>query len=83
MLCEAFVQEVGHTQAVRHTTDRGGNRHQWPSVCGGRPASLATADWLEELALFGTARNVRDQEVAYQLAVAIENLYLARLVLRK
>lgn len=48
-----------------------------------RSGPLAAADWLEELALFGAARNVRDQEVAYQLAVAIENLYLARLVLRR
>ena len=44
----------------------------------GRPLELAIADWLEELAVYGTARNLRDQEVAYQLSLVVENLYLVR-----
>jgi hypothetical protein len=47
------------------------------------PSQIATADWLEELAVYGTARNLSDQELAYQLSLAIENLYLVRLALRK
>ena len=43
-----------------------------------RPLELTTADWLEELAVYGTARNLRDQELAYQLSLVIENLYLVR-----
>jgi hypothetical protein len=49
----------------------------------GQPPQIATADWLEELAVYGTARNLRDQELAYQLSLAIENLYLVRLALRQ
>jgi hypothetical protein len=33
--------------------------------------------------VYGTARNLRDQELAYQLSLAIENLYLVRLALRQ
>jgi hypothetical protein len=43
---------------------------------------IATADWLEELAVYGTARNLRDQELAYQLSLALENVYLVRLALQ-
>jgi hypothetical protein len=49
----------------------------------GRPPQISTADWLEELAVYGTARNLRDQELAYQLSLAIETLYLVRLALRQ
>jgi hypothetical protein len=49
----------------------------------GRPLELTTADWLEELAVYGTARNLRDQELAYQLSLAIENLYLVHGALRQ
>ncbi|HXM22958.1 MAG TPA: hypothetical protein VN948_16990 [Terriglobales bacterium] len=49
----------------------------------GQPPQIATADWLEELAVYGTARNLRDQELAYQLSLAIENVYLVRLALRQ
>jgi integrase len=49
----------------------------------GQPPQLATADWLEELAVYGSARNLRDQELAYQLGLAIENAYLVRLALRQ
>jgi hypothetical protein len=49
----------------------------------GQPPQIATADWLEELAVYGFTRNLRDQELAYQLSLAIENLYLVRLALRQ
>src|SRR6202049_3238535 len=49
----------------------------------GRPLELTTADWLEELAVYGTARNLRDQELAYQLSLVIENLYLVHWALRR
>ena len=32
--------------------------------------------------MYGTARNLRDQELAYQLSLAIEKAYLVRLALR-
>jgi hypothetical protein len=48
-----------------------------------RPLELALADWPEELAVFGTARNLRDQELAYQLSLIIENLYLVNGSLRR
>jgi hypothetical protein len=47
----------------------------------GKPTELALADWLEELAVYGTGRNPLDAEIAYQLSLAIENLYLVRLAL--
>jgi hypothetical protein len=49
----------------------------------GLPPQIATADWLEELSVYGTARNLRDEELAYQLSLAIENVYLVRLALRR
>ena len=53
-------------------------------VCGGRPASLALADWLEDLAVFGRPlRNPLDSEIAHQLSLAIENWYLVSSALRK
>ncbi len=51
------------------------------AVCGGRPEALALADWLEELAVYGEARNPLDSEIAYQLSLVVENLYLVRLAL--
>ena len=51
------------------------------AVCGGRPEALAIADWLEELAVYGSARNLLDSEIAYQLSLVVENLYLLRLAL--
>jgi len=33
----------------------------------GNPTELALADWLEELAVYGTPRNSLDPEIAYQL----------------
>lgn len=49
----------------------------------GRPLELAIVDWLEELAVYGTARNLGAQELAYQLSLVIENAYLVRLALRQ
>ena len=34
---------------------------------------MGIGNWLEELAVYGTARNLRDQELAYHLSLAIEN----------
>jgi hypothetical protein len=53
------------------------------AVCGGQPEALAIADWLEELAVYGTARNPLDAEIAYQLSLVVENLYLVRLALER
>jgi hypothetical protein len=44
---------------------------------------LAIADWLEELAVYGTARSPLDAEIAYQLSLVVENLYLVRLALER
>jgi hypothetical protein len=33
--------------------------------------------------VYGTSRNLRDQELAYRLSPVIENLYLVRLALRQ
>lgn len=52
------------------------------AVCAGRSQSLALADWLEELAVYGTPRNPLDPEIAYQLSLAIENWYLVKLAIR-
>jgi hypothetical protein len=43
---------------------------------------LALADWLEELAVYGTARRFQDAETAYHLSEAIKHWYLAALALR-
>jgi len=51
------------------------------AVCGGEPQALAIADWLQDLAVYGTARNPLDAEIAYQLSVVIENAYLVKLAL--
>jgi hypothetical protein len=51
------------------------------AVCGGKPAELAIADWLEELAVYGTARNPLDMEIAYQLSLIVENSYLVKLAI--
>jgi len=48
----------------------------------GRPAQLALADWLEELAVYGNAVHPQEAETAYQLSQAIENWYLVRVALR-
>jgi hypothetical protein len=57
-------------------------KRQGLPVCGGKPEPLAAADWLEELAVYGTPRRICDQEIAYQLSLVIENWYLVRLALR-
>jgi hypothetical protein len=51
------------------------------AVCGRRPEALAIADWLEELAVYGAARNPLDAEIAYQLSLVVENSYLVKLAL--
>lgn len=48
-------------------------------VCGAGP--LAVAEWLEELAVYGNAQRICDQEIAYQLSLGIENFYLVGLAL--
>jgi len=52
------------------------------AVCERQPA-LAMANWLEELAVFGAARNPLDAEISYQLSLVVENLYLVRLALNR
>lgn len=42
---------------------------------------LAAADWLEELAVYATARRFQDAETAYHLSQAIRNWYLVALAL--
>jgi hypothetical protein len=49
----------------------------------GEPAPLALADWLEELAVFCTARHPRDSELANQMSLAVENCYLVCLALSR
>jgi len=51
------------------------------AVCTGQPEALAIAAWLEELAVYGKARNPLDAEVAYQLSLVVENAYLVKLAL--
>jgi hypothetical protein len=51
------------------------------AISTGEPAPLALADWLEELAVYGKARNPLDLEIAQQLSLAIENWYLVRLAI--
>ncbi|HKD01820.1 MAG TPA: hypothetical protein VKB77_05315 [Terriglobales bacterium] len=48
----------------------------------GQPAQLALAEWLEELAVYGSALRPQGAETAYQLSQAIENWYLVRVALR-
>lgn len=43
--------------------------------------ALILADWLEELAVYGTARRPQSAETAYQLSVVIKNWYLVSLAL--
>jgi hypothetical protein len=40
---------------------------------------VALADWLEELAVYGTARRFYDAETAQHLSQAINHLYLVKL----
>jgi hypothetical protein len=40
---------------------------------------VAVADWLEELAVYGTARRFYDAETAHHLSQAINHLYLIKL----
>jgi len=47
-----------------------------------KPAELTLADWLEDLAVYGTGRNPIDLEIGYQLSLAIKNRYLVREALR-
>lgn len=44
--------------------------------------ALIVADWLEELAVYGTARRPQSAETAHQLSLAIENWYLVTLALK-
>jgi hypothetical protein len=39
------------------------------------------ADWLEELAVYGNAGRICDEEIAHQLSLAVENLYLVDLAI--
>jgi len=42
---------------------------------------LALADWLEELAIYGTPRRFQDSETAYHLSQAIRHSYIVRLAI--
>jgi hypothetical protein len=65
------------------TPDRSAQSFESRGSGSGRPLELAIADWLEELAVYGTARNLRAQELAYQLSLVIENAYLVHVALRR
>jgi len=43
--------------------------------------ALVLADWLEELAVYGTARRPQSAETACQLSLVIKNWYLVKLAL--
>lgn len=43
--------------------------------------ALLLADWLEELAVYSTARRPQSAETAYQLSLVVKNLYLVSLAL--
>jgi hypothetical protein len=48
----------------------------------GRTEPMLIADWLEEVAVYGTPLNPKDAEIAYQLSLVIENWYLVTLALQ-
>lgn len=47
------------------------------------PQSLLLADWLEELAVFGTPSHILAAETAHHLCQAIRHAYLAKLGLSR
>ena len=49
----------------------------------GHPVQLAVADWLQELAVFGSPRHPIDAELAHHLSLAVENWYLVQLALAR
>ena len=44
---------------------------------------LALADWLEELAIYGTPRRFHDAETAHHLSQAIRHSYIVRLAIAR
>jgi hypothetical protein len=56
-----------------HATYRDAVKNLGRGSGSGRPLELALADWLEELAVYGTARILRDQELAYQLSLVMSS----------
>jgi NMD protein affecting ribosome stability and mRNA decay len=70
-----YDQVCSHCGARRigpNWTGRGESPERRLGAPRAKRRSVTLADWLEELAVYGTARNPLDLEIAHQLSLAIE-----------